>query len=368
MHDGVAFGTYSHHTGPRGGDEFVSTNWLMGMAMRQAGPGRLTLTGMVSLEPATTGPRGYRELFQVGETYRFIPIVDRQHPHDMLMQASAAWRIPLTGTTGLTLLGAPVGEASLGPVAFMHRPSAAENSVAPLSHHTFDSTHIAMGVIGVAVDRAGWLFESTVFQSGEPDDNRWDLIDFGPLDSWSARVSYKPSPPLDVQVSYAFLKNPERLEFAHIHRVTASASWFTTSERGFTAATFAFGRNGKQFHGPFYSALAEATRRQGRFSYFGRIESVDVETDLIVTRGIFHSHERVTSDRVVAATVGGVVDLPAVRRFEAGVGAQLTTHVVPDALKATHGAHPLAFRAFLRIRLPPSTMGRMWNMQMARPH
>ena len=73
----------------------------------------------------------------------------------------------------------------------MHRPSAAENSVAPLSHHTLDSTHITMGVISVGVDRGPWVFESSVFQSGEPDDNRWDLVDFGPLDSWSARVSYK---------------------------------------------------------------------------------------------------------------------------------------------------------------------------------
>ena len=148
---------------------------------------------MASLERATTGPRGYLELFQVGETYGFIPLVDRQHPHDLLMQASAAWRIPLNARTAITFAGAPVGEAALGPGAFMHRRSAAENSAAPLSHHTLDSTHIAMGVISVAVDRAPWVFESSVFQSAEPDDNRWDLVDFGALDSWSARVWYKPS-------------------------------------------------------------------------------------------------------------------------------------------------------------------------------
>ena len=188
MYDGVVFGTYSHQTGPRGGEEFISTNWVMGMATRQGGPGRLTLTGMLSFEPATMGPRGYLELFQTGETYHFIPIVDHQHPHDFLMQASAAWRIPLNDKTGITFSGAPVGEPALGPVAFMHRPSAAENSVAPLSHHTLDSTHLSMGVVSVGVDRGPWTFESSVFQSAEPDDNRWDLVDFGPLDSWSARV------------------------------------------------------------------------------------------------------------------------------------------------------------------------------------
>ena len=127
---------------PRGADEFVSTDWLMGMAMRQAGPGLLTLTGMASLDRATTGPQGYRELFQVGELYHFIPITDRQHPHDLLMQASVAWRIPLTDKTGITFAGAPVGEPALGPVAFMHRASAAEIPAAPLSHHTLDSPHM----------------------------------------------------------------------------------------------------------------------------------------------------------------------------------------------------------------------------------
>ena len=102
MYDGVAFVTLSHQTGPRGGDELVSTNWLMGMATGQAGPGRLLLTGMLSIEPATMGPRGYRELFQVGETYHFLPIVDHQHPHDLLMSCiigEACARMPMPAVT-----------------------------------------------------------------------------------------------------------------------------------------------------------------------------------------------------------------------------------------------------------------------------
>ena len=368
MHDGVLFATFSHQTGPRGAGEFVSTDWLMGMAMRQAGPGLLTLTAMASLDRATTGPKGYRELFQVGESYHFVPLTDRQHPHDLLMQASVAWRIPLTEKTGMTLAGAPVGEAALGPVAFMHRASAAENSVAPLSHHTLDSTHISMGVITVAVDHGPWTVESSVFQSAEPDDNRWDLIDFGPLDSWSARVTYKASASWELQGSHGYLKNPERLEFASMRRTTASASWFKPGANGLTAATFAFGQNAKEFHGTFHAALAEATRRQGRFSFYGRLEGVQVETELLQSQGRFHSHTRVAKDLVTAGTLGGVVDLPQwemLRRFEAGVGAEVTSYVVPDALRATHGDRPLSFRVFLRMRPPAGAMGRMWNMRMA---
>ena len=370
MYDGVIFATFNHQTGPRGADEFISTDWVMGMASRQAGPGQLTLTGMASVERATTGPRGYRELFQTGETYHYVPIVDRQHPHDLLMQASVAWRLPLTDRTGLTFAGSPVGEPALGPVAFMHRPSASENSVAPLSHHTLDSTHIAMGVISAAVDRGPWVFETSVFQSGEPDDNRWDLVDFGPLDSWSARVTYKPSDSWEVQGSHGYLKNPERLEFASVHRTTASAAWFRPGTNGFSAATFAFGQNDKQYHGTFRAALVEATERLGGFAFYGRLEAVEVETELLLTRGLFHSHTLVPKDLVTAGTLGGLVDLPRWTmpwRFEGGVGAELTSYIVPPALRAAYGDHPLSFRVFLRVRPPASSMGRMWNMQMARP-
>jgi len=365
MYDGVLFATYSHQTGPRGVDEFVSTDWVMGMGMRQAGPGLLTVATMASLDRATTGPRGYRELFQVGETYHFLPLTDRQHPHDLLMQASIAWRIPLTDRTSITFAGAPVGEAALGPVAFMHRASAAENPVAPLSHHTLDSTHISMGVITVGVDRGPLVIESSVFNSAEPDDNRWDLVDFGPLDSWSARVWYKASASWEFQGSHGFLKNPETLEFAHIRRTTGSASWFKPGAKGFTAATFAFGQNNKEFHGTFRAALAEATRRQGDLSFYGRLEGVQVETQLLQTQGRFHSHTLVPKDLVTAGTFGGVIDVPQWRRFEAGIGAEFTSYVVPDALRATHGDHPVSFRLFLRIRPPAGSMGRMWNMRMA---
>jgi hypothetical protein len=370
MYDGVLFATFSHQGGPRGGTEFISTDWLMGMATRRAGPGQLTLTGMVSLDRATTGPRGYLELFQVGESYKFIPLVDRQHPHDLLMQASVAWRIPLNETTGITFAAAPVGDPALGPIAFMHRPSAAENPAAPLGHHTFDSTHITMGVITASVDRGPWVFESSVFQSVEPDDNRWDLVDFGSLDSWSARVWFTPSAAWQFQASHGYLAYPERLEFMHVRRTTASASWFKPAGNGFTAATVMIGRNDKQLHGAFHAAVAEATRRQGRWSAYGRLEALEVETLLLQTRGLDHTHGIVPSDALAAGTLGGVLELPQWRRFELGVGTEATFYAVPETLRATHGARPVSFRLFLRVRPPAGPTGRMWNMRMgeARHH
>jgi hypothetical protein len=357
------FGFVNHQGGPRGGNEFKSTNWLMGMASRPAGTGVLQLTGMVSLDPATATPHGYREIFQVGETYEGAPLVDRQHPHDLLMQASVSWRVPLNDKTALTLSGAPVGEPALGPTAFMHRASAAENLMAPLSHHTLDSTHITMGVLTAGVQRGPWTIESSLFHGGEPDDNRWDLVDPGALDSWSARVWFTPSSKWQFQASHGFLTEPEPLEHGNVRRTTASAEWFQPRADGFSAATLAYGRNDKA-HGDNQALLAEATERRGRLSAFGRFETLQVETAILAGAAAGFAEDQ--RDVVSALTIGSVWEMARWKGFETGIGADLTIYGVPEALQPTHGDRPVSFHIFLRVRPPAAHMGRMWNMRMGR--
>ena len=91
MQDGVVFANFNHQGGPRGGSEFVVPNWWMGMAGRDSRRGRVALTGMLSLDPATVGKDGYREIFQAGEALDGKPLIDRQHPHDFFM-APPSWR------------------------------------------------------------------------------------------------------------------------------------------------------------------------------------------------------------------------------------------------------------------------------------
>lgn len=362
--DGALFAVFNHQGGARGGDEFKSTNWFMGTASRKVPTGQLTLTGMVSLEPATATARGYRELFQVGEDYRGQALVDRQHPHDLLMQAAVVWRIPLDERTGFTIAAAPIGEAALGPVAYIHRASAVENPVAPLAHHKLDSTHIAMGVITAAVDQGPWVFETSLFHGTEPDDNRWDLLDGGALDSWSARGWYQPTRDWLFQVSHGFLKHPERFEPGDLRRTTASASWTKQRSDGFTAATVAFGRNDTD-DGASNGFLAEATNRTGRVNAYGRLESLQVETGLFQPTPLLAGVGDKPRGVVTAFTVGALRELPKWRDFEFGLGADLTMYGVPSALRPSHGDHPFSFHAFLRIRPPAGHMGRMWNMTMA---
>src|SRR5205823_5026227 len=101
--------------GPRGVTKFNSQNWFMPMAYHKLGRGTLQLRGMFSAEPFTFPPGGSPLLFQTGETYKGQPLIDRQHPHDLFMELSAQYTLPLGERgTWFTYFGYP-GEPALGP-------------------------------------------------------------------------------------------------------------------------------------------------------------------------------------------------------------------------------------------------------------
>jgi hypothetical protein len=361
--DGVVYALFNHQGGPRGGDEFKVPNWWMGMWSRPTGKSQVTLTTMLSLDPVTVGEHGYRELFQVGEAVDSRPLVDRQHPHDLFMQLAAVWRVPLDHRTGFTIAGAPVGEPALGPVAFMHRPSAADMPSAPLGHHTLDSTHIAFGVITAAIDRGRWTFEGSVFNGREPDQDRWDF-DFGRMDSTSGRLWFKPNANWDLQVSTGHLKDPEALEPGTIQRTTASISWMNRRGVDFSAIAVGYGVNNSD-HGTRGATFAEGTHHTGLTTTFARIEITQVETELLL--GQQSNGDVSLVDTVGAFTFGAVRDVPAPWGFEAGFGADVTFYAVPGRLSPTHGSRPVSFQLFFRLRPPAGPMGRMWNMRMSQP-
>jgi hypothetical protein len=338
----------------------------MGMASRPAGTGELTLSLMLSLDPLTQYGDGYASLFQSGETFRGRAIVDRQHPHDFLMQAALLWRTPIGGGYHLSLSGAPAGEPTLGPAAFMHRQSAAENLAAPLAHHTLDSTHIAHGVIAAGVDNDRWTFETSIFRGREPDSERWDLMDPGALDSWAARVWHRPGPGLEFQVSHGFLKQPEALELVDVRRTTASGSW-SRQGANWTAVTGAFGRNDKSDGSSNVAWLGEMTQRLGRTTIFGRAEALQVETDLLLNGAHSHAHDGTPPPRdwVSSITGGAAYDFASIRGFEIAAGGDFTFYRAAGALKPAYGRSPKSLHVFLRVR-PPAPMGRMWNHVMSR--
>jgi len=365
MQDGIVFVNFNHQGGRRGGSELVVPNWWMGMASRDTARGRLTLTSMLSLEPATVGSEGYRELLQAGEAFNGRPLIDRQHPHDLFMQLAAVWRMPINDATSFTLAGGPVGEPALGPVAFMHRASAADNPTAPLGHHTFDSTHIAFGVVTAAIDRGPWLVEGSLFNGREPDQQRWNF-DFGALDSFSGRVWFKPNEEWELQVSSGRLKSPEELEPGDIVRSTVSASWVRRNGQVFSALTAGFGRNNTD-HGSRNAFFLEGARHTAMSTFYGRFEAVQAETALLETDTVVEGPAADIKNTVLAFTVGGVRDILSWRKFEGGLGADVTFYGVPTALQPAYSKNPVSFHVFFRLRPPAGAMGRMWNMRMSQP-
>jgi hypothetical protein len=366
MQDAIIFAEYNHQGGRRGGDEFVAPNWWMGMASRDTSRGRFTFNSMVSLDPAAVGERGYREIFQAGEAVDGRPLIDRQHPHDFFMQLAAIWRMPVNESTGFTLAGGPVGEPALGPVAFMHRASAADNPAAPLGHHTFDSTHIAFGVITAAVDHGPWVFEGSVFNAREPDQHRWDF-DFGPLDSVSGRIWYRPNDEWEFQVSTGHLVSPEELEPGRdVERSTVSASWTRMNGAAVSAVSAGFGVNNTG-HATRNAFFVEAARHASPNTLYGRFEAVQSETALLQTDRVVERPLADLKDTVLALTLGGVRDVWSWRGVEGGFGADVTFYGVPESLKPIYSGHPVSFHVFFRLRPPAGRMGRMWNMRMSQP-
>ena len=68
---------------------------MMGVASRKVGAGGLTLHGMLSFEPFTLRDLGSSQVFQTGETFGGAPLIDYQHPHDLIMGLSAAYERPI---------------------------------------------------------------------------------------------------------------------------------------------------------------------------------------------------------------------------------------------------------------------------------
>ncbi len=351
MLHGLGFFNSVQQTGPRGADKIYSTNWLMGMAERQAGKGTVMFRTMLSLEPATITGRRYPELFQTGETAYGKAIVDAQHPHNLFMELAVEYARPLAGgRTILNVYAAPVGDPALGPVAYPHRVSAREMAQGTLSHHLQDSTHISYDVITAGVKRGMFRLEASGFHGAEPGENRW-TIGYGAIDSWAARLWITPSPNWAGQVSAGRLTKPEALESGDIVRSTASLTYDRPIPSGDWATSVIWGRNHKTA-GPLNtnSYLLESVLCFRNRNYItARIELVDKD-ELFATQA---ERERAPVFRIQAYTAGYTRDVFTFRGITTGIGGNVTLYGFPRALDPYYGTRPVAAVLFARIRPEP---------------
>jgi hypothetical protein len=325
-----------------------SQNWMMLAGERPIGPGRLTVQGMLSLEPFTIAALGSPQVFQTGESYQGAPLINLQHPHDLVLGLGATYRVAHHGVTyivGADLVGSP----ALGPTPFMHRESARDNPQVPLTHHYMDSTHITSGVLRAGVEFGQMTFETSAFRGEEPDEHRLN-IDQPRLDSWSARTSWHRGP-WQAQFSGGHLHEPEWFEPVDVTRLTASIGFNGTVLSRPLTAMVGWGQNREPaINIALDGYLAEwDLKLTSANTVYGRAESVlkEIFGLGVHPRGLLN-HPRNFS-QINALTLGYVRDIPVMSRMRIGLGTDMTVYRTSEDLREYFGS-PHSFHVFVRWR------------------
>jgi hypothetical protein len=306
-------------------------------------------------------------LFQSGETFEGERLVDRQHPHDLFSELSLTYAHRIGRGTSVFGYVAYPGEPAVGPVAFMHRPSARYNPDSPLGHHWQDATHIAFGVATLGLTSGPFKLDASVFTGAEPDEERYGF-DEPTFDSYSARLSYSPSPRITLHAARAFLKEPEALEpGVDQWRTTASALYSASLGRGDSlresgdfSAALVWGTNdlrpdesaeGHRGGGVQHALLAEAALRFGRQAVYTRAEYTQKSAEELALDPHDYGEDPF---EVLALTLGGGRYVFSAHGLTAMVGAQGTLFGVPEGLRPLYGDFPVALQVY--FRLSPSRM------------
>ena len=363
MVHGYAFLVANRQGGPSGDRDFESVNHLSVAATHPLWGGTASVLGSFSLEPVTVPRQGSPLLFQRGETYNGVLLVDRQHPHDLFLELAVAWERRLSRAVTFRAYIAPEGEPPVGPTAYPHRTSASALPTAPLSHHNLDSTHLSANVLAASFGFGPVTVEAGAFHGAEPDENRFNL-DGGPIDSYAGRVSVRPIEGLALQISAARRTHPEAIEDGNQTRQTASIEYEHALPDGVVAATLALGRN------LLPGDLAERGSLLEGMWTFKTHHTVTARAE-IVDRDVYELiHKTARPDTVApenttvdAFTVGYLHDLPWLAELAPVVGITATAYRFDSILNDTYGDHPLSGQLFLRV-----TFGRHGDAGMHHHH
>lgn len=333
--------------GSRGGEKIDLPAWFMFMGQRKVGKNNLFhFSSMISLD-ALTAKSGYPLLFQSGETYGGQPLVDKQHPHDLFSELALSYSHAFSPNNDVFIyLGYP-GEPALGPVAFMHRPSAAYSPDAPLSHHWVDATHITFGVSTLGFRFGKFKIEASSFTGREPDEKRFNF-DKPRFDSYSGRLSFNPNKNWALQISQGFIKSPETAHpEENIIRSSASAIYSkklaNESQLNISAI---WGMNKSEGRPGENAYLLEASWQRKKLGLQARYEFVQKSSEeLVLDETIYGEH---TIFPVNALTMGFNYNLFETKNTWIAGGSQLSFYHADSRLNSLYGKNPMGFEVFLR--------------------
>ncbi|MFL6591261.1 MAG: hypothetical protein ACJ8GK_00955 [Luteimonas sp.] len=336
-----------HQHGPRGDDKTFLSGMVMAQGRRAVGDrDALQLRAMFSPDPLM-GRNGYPLLLASGETADGVhPLVDRQHPHELVMELSATFRHVMPDRDAVFVYAGLPGEPAFGPPAFMHRVAIMDSPEAPITHHWLDSTHVAFGVMTLGYVRDRWKFEASRFNGREPDQRRYD-IEAGPLDSSALRASWNPAPRWSLQASWARLVSPEQLAPGEDQVKWSASALYTRAldEDRVVALTLAWGRRDAGHEALDAWALEASVNPVRWWTLFARAERT--RNDELVADGSGHGE----AHGVSKLSVGAVRDVAIARHAVLGIGASYALDVVPRALDALYGDDPSGALLFVRLKV-----------------
>src|SRR5881398_264923 len=243
-----------------------------------------------------------------------------------------------------SLYAALVGEPALGPVTYLHRPSAAFDPVTPLGHHSQDVTHTSFGVVTVGVFTRSLRVEASSFNGAHPDEDR---TNFDPvrLDSYATRVSWNPGAEWSAAVWFGHLAASGG---AHVHDALDRFGASVVRTHGSWSTALVYGADLAAGAGhPLNTLLLETTFELNEVNaVYGRAEYV----------------RRTAADLALIGSVGrelgiGAVSVGYERRVwrrapvAAGLGARGTLNLVPEELRLFYGScTPAGLVAYLQLR------------------
>jgi hypothetical protein len=342
MVHGSVFGQFVREFGPRGNYQLGSVNWVMGDASKPLGRGIFRARMMASAEYFTVTRAGYPQLLQVSQPYRGGTVTDRMHPHELLSEVAVLYDRHIGGVWRWSVYLAPVGEPALGPVAYLHRPSAANDPTAPLGHHAQDVTHESFGVATLGVFTPKVHVEASVFNGAHPNEVRTNFDYAGArFNSFSARLTVNPTDRWSIAGSAAYI-DPHGHE--PLHRLELSA----LHVRGGWSTSFIWGANvPTDTRRVLNTGLVETNiELDGRNAVFGRVEYVTRTAEELALVGSINSEVEVGSLAVGYARLLGELG-----GLGAWLGARGNVDIVPEQLRLFYGSRtPRGFLAYLQLR------------------
>jgi hypothetical protein len=366
MLHGVAFGQYDYQPTIHGDTQIGLTDWEMLMALHELAGGLFRVNVMTSLQPLVDGARGYPELLQTGGIFNGGRLVNRQHPNELFMELAAVYDHSLMSNLATSLYVAASGEPALGPVAYMHRPSAAEDPFAPLGHHWQDASHESFGVITAGLYSRQAKLDGSIFNGRDPDAYHLNLDYSGAkLDSYSGRLTVLPTSGVSLSAWGGYLFDHDRLDTpTGMQRYGVSVletgdgmgdhPWSDALVWGLNIHHHGTREHNhdptvtpKSYHLSSSVLLESTIDATPRLAVYGRLEQVQKTADDLG----FLGGDALQQFTIRALSLGATRDVIARGSSALGVGARATLNVLPETLRLTYGTRtPVGFAVFLRLR------------------